>query len=170
VSLQPPESRQGSLDVPSASSNPAPRTSWRLLWLVPLVPLAVAVGLAGAFVQSAHARVAGVALPWGVALAVAGTAGLVLLARSLLRSRWALGLVVLMWFVGVIPFTIERPEGDLVITSGGYGLAFLFGGVLVVGLGLGFSTPSVATEGGPGASDIMNAPPRSLAGPPTNTP
>ena len=158
MSLQPPESRQGRLDVPSPSSDPEPRTSWRLLWLVPLVPLAVAVGLAGAFVQSAHARVSGVALPWGVVLAIAGTAGLVLLARSLLQSRWALGLVVLMWFVGVIPFTIKRPEGDLVIASGGYGLVFLFGGVLVVGVGLGFSTPSVQPKGGPGASDIMDAP------------
>jgi Family of unknown function (DUF6113) len=123
-----------------------------------LVPLGFVVGVAGSFVQAMDVRLAGGIVPWGVALAIASTWGLLMLTRAAAPGRLMLGLVMLAWLLGVIPFTIQRPEGDIVIPSGVTGFVFLVAGVLVAGVGLGISAQSAKSVEGAKASDTIEAP------------
>ena len=96
-----------------------------------------AVGLAGAFVQGARVRVGDLALPWGLLLAVAATVALLVLARSLGGgSAWPARAAVVGWAATVVPLSLGRPEGDVVLTSRWSGLLYLLAGVVAAGVAL----------------------------------
>jgi uncharacterized protein DUF6113 len=128
------------------------------LTAVPLAILGFCVGVAGSFVQAMDAYAGEVRVPWGVVLAIASTAALLMVARAAAVSRWPVGLAMVGWLCGVIPFTFQRPEGDLVIQSGVAGLVFLAAGVVLTGVGLGLSAPSAKTVESTTESDSIELP------------
>lgn len=90
------------------------------------------LGLAGAFVQAARTTVAGVALPWGVALA--GLA-VVLAARavSVSAQRRSAGILLsLTWLAVSIMTAITTRSGDLVIQQQPAALTYLIGTTVVL--------------------------------------
>lgn len=92
--------------------------------------LAVMVGLAGSFI---HRWASGA----GVVLALAAMVALIVLAREWTDSRLWIAAVVVMWIVPVVVLAQTRPEGDVVIAADARGFAFLFGGMLCAGVGIG---------------------------------
>ena len=123
-----------------------------------LVPLGFVVGVAGSFVHNMDVHVAGATVPWGLALATAATWGLVIVTRAVTPRRLMLGLVMLAWLLGVIPFTVQRPEGDVVVPTGATGLVFLLSGVVIGGVGLGFSAQSAKSVDPAKPSDTIEVP------------
>ena len=106
-----------------------------------LVALLVAAWLALVEVFWLPLRLGGLLVPLSVPAAVVGN---VLLVRTALRvsgSRLVAALPALVWLVVAVAAMGRRPEGDLVITSGGAGgvvnLAFLLLGVLAAALSVG---------------------------------
>jgi Family of unknown function (DUF6113) len=135
-----------------------PRRLLHGLTVFSLALLGCCVGVAGSFVQAMDAYVGGVRVPWGVVLAIASIGALLLVARATAASRWAVGLAMFGWLCGVIPFTFQRPEGDLVISSGATGLVFLAAGVVIAGVGLGVSAPSAKSVESTTESDSIELP------------
>ncbi|MGY1689467.1 hypothetical protein [Geodermatophilus sp. SYSU D01105] len=86
-------------------------------------------------------RVAGVPVPVSVVAAVAGNLLLVPLAARLTGSRVAAALPALVWLTVAVAGSIRRPEGDLLITGGGFAgfvnLAFLLLGVVAAAFAVG---------------------------------
>jgi hypothetical protein len=86
-------------------------------------------------------RVAGVLVPVSVAAAVAGNLLLVPLAARLTGSRVLAVLPAFVWLTVAVAASIRRPEGDLVITGGGFSgfvnLAFLLLGVVAAAFAVG---------------------------------
>jgi hypothetical protein len=86
-------------------------------------------------------RVAGVLVPVSVVAAVAGNLLLVPLAARLTGSRVLAALPALVWLTVAVAASIRRPEGDLVITGGGFSgfvnLAFLLLGVVAAAFAVG---------------------------------
>ncbi|MGY1703784.1 hypothetical protein ACI79C_04355 [Geodermatophilus sp. SYSU D00697] len=86
-------------------------------------------------------RVAGVPVPVSVVAAVAGNLLLVPLAARLTGSRMAAALPALVWLAVAVAGSIRRPEGDLLITGGGFAgvvnLAFLLLGVVAAAFAVG---------------------------------
>ncbi len=111
-----------------------------------MVLVAFVTGVAGSFLHRSGLHVGSVRIPYGVVLAVGSTLLLVALVRAATASRLALALAAAGWILGVIPFTIKRPEGDLVIASGAAGLLFLFGGVLVMSVSIGLPTQTISNQ------------------------
>lgn len=109
------------------------RRSTLALAYLSLVVAGFAVGVAGSFVQAVSIRLGPIPVPLGLAGMLAAT-GSVFFAGAWLDSR-PIGVLlpVLAWMVGVFPFTIERPEGDLVLSGDlrSYGYVLL-GAVLAV--------------------------------------
>jgi len=80
-----------------------------------LIVAAFIVGIAGSFFQVVMIDVGPVPVPVGLA-GMLGATGAVFFAGAWLDSRpIGVGLLALVWFLGVFPFTLERPEGDLVL-------------------------------------------------------
>lgn len=75
------------------------------------------VGVAGSFVQAVTIQVGPISVPIGLVGMLAAT-GLVFFAGAWLDHR-PIGVLLpaLAWLLGVFPFTIERPEGDLVLSG-----------------------------------------------------
>jgi hypothetical protein len=86
-------------------------------------------------------RVAGVLVPVSVVAAVAGNLLLVPLAARLTGSRVLAALPALVWLTVAVAASIRRPEGDLVITGGGFSgfvnLVFLLLGVVAAAFAVG---------------------------------
>lgn len=109
----------------------------RVLRVAGLTLVAVLVGVSGAFVHAATARPGGLPVPYGLVLALLGLAALLVLARSLVRSRPGTAAVTAGWLLPVVALAQGRPAGDVVIPADWRGMTLLFGGVLLVAVGLG---------------------------------
>lgn len=112
---------------PTPTAAPPSRPS-RPGWFVALVALlAAAAGFVVAALASLVARIVWrtdvISIPWGLLLAVAGSASLVVLARSFSRSAGFAA--VSGWVVGIFYALNPRPEGDYVIAGDALGISFL---------------------------------------------
>jgi len=112
-------------------------SAWgRAVLLVALVLTAVAVGGTAGFVHRTRVEVVGVTVPVGMAAALGGVLGLVLLARRWGRSRLAVAVVAGAVAVPVLVLGQLRAEGDLVVAEDVWGLTLLGGMALVLTAGL----------------------------------
>ncbi|MCF6507327.1 hypothetical protein E9549_07885 [Blastococcus sp. MG754426] len=115
-------------------------------------PVTVGIGIAAVVVAGWLAvvevlwlplRVGGVLVPVSVAAAVAGNLLLVGAALRLSGSKAVAALPAVTWLAVVVAAMVRRPEGDLLLVSGGsLGLvstAFLLLGVLAAALALGLA-------------------------------
>lgn len=94
-----------------------------------LAVLGAVAGILGAF-QSPHPWIAvPVGIGTGLVLGFGGAWGL--------RSGWGAGAPAVGWIVVVFVLGSRRPEGDLIVTSSGGGLGYLFGGLAAFGAALG---------------------------------
>lgn len=112
-----------------------PAVAWGVLAVV------VAAWLALVEVFWLPLRVGGLLVPVSVAAAVVGNPLLVFAALRVSGSRVVAALPAVTWLVVVVAAMIRRPEGDLLIVSGGglgtVGLVFLMFGVLAAALAVG---------------------------------
>ena len=109
--------------------------------------------------------VGGVLVTLSVPVAVVGNVLLVRAAWQLTGSRVVAALPAVVWLAVAVAAMSRRPEGDLLITSGGAGglvnLAFLLLGVLAAALSVGRAMTSPA---GPPRRSVGPAPPVSGSG------
>lgn len=122
--------------------SPAPderlgRRLLRWLALTGLTVLAPVVAVAGTFVHAAMVRIDTVPVPYGLVLASAGLAGVLLLAHKAARARLGVVPVATAWLLPVWLLAQERPAGDVVIANSWVGLTYLFTGVVLIGVGVG---------------------------------
>jgi hypothetical protein len=82
-------------------------------------------------------RIGGVPVPLSIPAAAVGNLLLVTLTHRITGSRVAAVLPAAVWLAVVVPASQQRPEGDLVLTGGGLGLAFLLLGVLGASVAVG---------------------------------
>jgi hypothetical protein len=86
-------------------------------------------------------RVFGVPVPVSVVAAVVGNLLLVGLAARLTGSRLGAVLPAVVWLVVAVGASLQRPEGDLLLTGGGVlgflSLAFLLAGVVAAAFAVG---------------------------------
>jgi Family of unknown function (DUF6113) len=90
-----------------------------------LVVAGFVVGVAGSFLQAVTIQVGPISVPIGLVGMLAAT-GLVFLGGAWLDHR-PIGVLLpaLAWLLGVFPFTIKRPEGDLVLSGDLYSYGYL---------------------------------------------
>ena len=132
MASSPERTEWADLDVPRPTAAPArgrARHSVALTLLV-LVVVGSELALIGAFLVPSEPRVVGVPLPLGPIVAlvgnlVAGVWGARLTGTLLGTVAAAVG-----WFAVVLPLSAFRPEGDLVLATGGNALMFLLLGAL----------------------------------------
>jgi hypothetical protein len=99
-----------------------------------LVVVGLIVGLVGAFVHHMRLYVAGIPVPYGLALALLSGATLTAAAGLLTARRMGAAAVAVPWLLSVLPFATQRPEGDLIISATPLGYAYLLG-TAVLGAG-----------------------------------
>jgi len=119
------------LSDPLAPPAPGPRD--RILSVAAFVALGLLAGVLaviGAFYSPWVPHVVGVPVPVGVLIAAAGNLVVGLLGARALRSRLVPAVTGLVWLVVAIVLGSRRPEGDLVVTGSGRGVAFLFVGAI----------------------------------------
>jgi hypothetical protein len=75
-------------------------------------------------------RIGSVAVPVSIPVAVLGNVGLPVLAYRLTASRAAAALPVVAWIAVVTLAAVPRPEGDVIVTGTGRGVAFLILGAV----------------------------------------
>jgi hypothetical protein len=114
--------------------------------MVVLVVVAVAVGVTAGFVHRTRVELLGLSVPIGMAAALGGVLGVVLLTRRWARSRLAVAVVGAAVAVPVLVLSQFRGEGDLVVVEDGWGLTLLGGTALVLTAGL--VVPISAYHGG----------------------
>ena len=118
---------------------------------VGLLTLAAAVvAVCGTFVHLSIARPAGLAVPYGLMLALLGVAALVILAQAAARSRIGKGVIAAGWLLPVIVLTQTTGAGDVVIVGDIRGLSYLFGGVILLGVAIGLPNRPIANGGAEG--------------------
>jgi len=126
-----PEPTHGSLDH---------RGARRLLLLLgtglALALLGAVLGVVGSFLNETVPHVLGVGVPVGVVLAVVGNGLAGLLGTQGTGSRLGGALPGIAWFTVVLLFGSLRPEGDLIVTGNGYGMAFIVLGGVAACVGL----------------------------------
>lgn len=98
---------------------------------------AFAAAIAGAFVHPATAQMGGMDIPYGVVIALAGLAAVMVIAHAAVASRAGKALVAMGWLAPVFVLSQARSAGDLVVAADLRGLVFLYGGVLLVGIFVG---------------------------------
>jgi hypothetical protein len=103
-----------------------------------LIVLGAVVGVAGVFVHGMSARVAGIPLPFGLVVALAGSAGLFVIGGLAVGERSGVLLPVLAWALTTLLFFVGRPEGDVVLDGTASGVAYLFLGTIVAAMAVGF--------------------------------
>ena len=134
-------------------------------WAVAGAVVPVAAWLALVQVFWLPFRLGGVLVPLSVPAAVVGNVLLVRAAWQLTGSRVVAVLPAVVWLAVAVAAMSRRPEGDLLITSGGAGglvnLAFLLLGVLAAALSVGRAMTSPA---GPPRRSVGPAPPVSGSG------
>lgn len=94
-----------------------------------LVLVGIVVGLFAAF---AHAQRAG-EVPVGLPMALGGAAAVVVAVGVLTGSRGAAALPGIGWLISVLILASPRSEGDLIVSGDGPGLAYLGGGLVLLG-------------------------------------
>lgn len=109
---------------------------------------AAVTAAAGAFVHPSTARVAGVDVPYGVALALSGLGALLMLGHTWARSRVDKIVVATAWLVPMILLSQQRGAGDLVVAADLPGLIFLYGGLVLVGVAVGMPVPRPSQDAG----------------------
>jgi len=103
----------------------------RVLALSACFAAGVVMGVAGAFLQAARLVIGGVALPWGLVVALVALLVLVRAGVEWTQTRWGGWIVLIAWIAITVAFAAELPSGDLVISAGGRQMAYLLGGVIV---------------------------------------
>lgn len=113
---------------------------------VALVLLGAVLGVVGSFLNDTAPHILGVGVPVGVVLAVVGNGLSGLLGTRGTGSRLGGALPGIAWFTVVLLFGSLRPEGDLIVTGNGHGVAFIVLGGLAACLGLlpGGGSPAAA--------------------------
>jgi hypothetical protein len=96
-----------------------------------------AAAIAGAFVHPATSRIVAMDVPYGVAIALAGLAAVMVLAHASVPSRADKIIVAVTWLAPVFVLSQGRSAGDLVVGADLRGVVFLYGGVLLVGVFVG---------------------------------
>lgn len=109
----------------------------RWLALTGLTVLTPVVAVVGTFMHGAMVRIGTVPIPYGLVLALAWLAGVLLLAYKAARARLGVVSVATAWLLPVWLLAQERPAGDVVIANGWAGLTYLFSGVVLIGVGVG---------------------------------
>ena len=128
-----------------------------------LIAAGFVVGVAGSFVQAVTIQVGPISVPIGLIGVLAATA-LVFFAGAWLDHR-PIGVLLpaLAWLLGVFPFTIKRPEGDLVLSGDLYSYGYLLLGAALAVLAAmypGRSSPGARAPspreagGGPGHETV----------------
>lgn len=95
-----------------------------------LVLIGIQLGLIGAFLSVQVLHVGDVGLPIGPLVAVAANLFFGLWAAGITGNRSAGVAPAVGWLGTVLLLSTSRPEGDLVITNSGRGVAFLLLGAL----------------------------------------
>ncbi|MGH3502954.1 MAG: hypothetical protein ACRDQA_18980 [Nocardioidaceae bacterium] len=118
----------------SAPTGSAPTGSARVVAQLALAVLAAATGFVVAILATLVSRLAwrtgAVTVPWGLVLAVAGSAAVVVLARGTSRPH---GLVAAGgWVVGLVGVLLGGPGGDYLVASDAFGQALLLAGTAAV--------------------------------------
>ncbi|MQA86875.1 MAG: hypothetical protein GEV03_20150 [Streptosporangiales bacterium] len=78
-----------------------------------------------------------VGVPIGTVLGIGANFVMCWLGGLGMRSKLGAALPAAGWLVVAMAFAAGRPEGDIVVTSTGLGLTFLFGGTVAAGVGIG---------------------------------
>lgn len=94
---------------------------------------ATAIGVAGAFMHEWRR-------PLGLILALSATAAVVYVSRWWLTNRLGMTVVAALWLVPVLVLSGRRPEGDVVIQANIPGLVLIFGGAVILAIGLGMGS------------------------------
>ena len=94
----------------------------------------VLAGALGSFVHPVRAA----GLPVGLLCALALSAAVFVAAGLLVRARTGAAACAAGWFLPVLLFSTQRPEGDLVVPGSAAGYAWLLGGSLVAALAVGW--------------------------------
>jgi hypothetical protein len=120
-----------------------------------LIAAGFVVGVAGSFVQAVTIQVGPISVPIGLIGVLAATA-LVFFAGAWLDHR-PIGVLLpaLAWLLGVFPFTIKRPEGDLVLSGDLYSYGYLLLGAALAVLAAmypGRRVPGARAQEQPGES------------------
>lgn len=104
---------------------------WRVALALAWLAAGLLLGLVAGFLQAARTTILGITWPWGLLVALGLLLVLIRASIEAQRSRGAGWLVFAGWLAMTLALAIESPWGDLVISSGGRQLAYLFGGVVV---------------------------------------
>ncbi len=105
------------------------------------------VGVIGSFGQAVTVGLGPVPLPVGLVGVLAAT-GAVFYAGGRLDPRpIGVGLPALAWFIGVFPFSIRRPEGDIVLSGDLRSYAYLVFGALLAVVAAAVAGPRDQTPG-----------------------
>jgi Family of unknown function (DUF6113) len=120
-----------------------------------LVVAGFVVGVAGSFLQAVTIQIGPISVPIGLVGMLAAT-GLVFFAGAWLDHR-PIGVLLpaLAWLLGVFPFTIKRPEGDLVLSGDLYSYGYLLLGAALAVLAAmypGRRVPGARAQEQPGES------------------
>lgn len=116
------------------SARPARSVLKVLIGLFVAVGLGAFLGIAGAFVQAERGFVGTVTIPWGTALVLA-TLLLTMRAMVALTSRRVEAAVLgAVWVLVSLVMSAKTPHGDIAISAASWSVAYLFGGVVLVGL------------------------------------
>jgi hypothetical protein len=117
----------------------------RILTVAAVAALTLAsavLAVIGAFYSLYKPHIVHVPVPVGVLIAVVGNLAIGLLGAFALRTRSVPAITGFVWLVVAFVLSSRRPEGDLIVTGSGLGVAFLF---------LGAIAASVAIAIGPGS-------------------
>jgi uncharacterized protein DUF6113 len=99
----------------------------RFLTYLLLAVAGLAVGVTGAFVHHLRLHLGAVTVPYGLLLALTAGAVAGIAGGLLTHSRLGAGMVAGPWLLSALPFSTQRPEGDLIIAGTPAGYAYLLG-------------------------------------------
>lgn len=118
----------------------------RLLALVGPFVAGILLGIVGVGVIALRTTVAGVSVPWGLALAVLGVGVCARGAAWLVGSRRAATAVLLGWLVPSLAFSAVNPGGDVILTDEPATYVYLLGAFAVALLASVWPLPEGAWE------------------------
>jgi hypothetical protein len=105
-----------------------------------LTLVSAVVAICAGLVSRGAWRPNGVTLPWGLALAMAGSVSLVVVTRLVAGRRPGL-LAAGGWLLGVAVVLFWHPGGDYLFANDGPGYLFLLGGTVAVLVSAGWGGP-----------------------------
>lgn len=122
------------------------RRRGQLLTYVVLAVGGLLLGLVGAGLSALRITIAGVSIPWGLALVLTALGVGARSAAWLLGRRRAAVAVTVGWMVPTLAFTALTPGGDVLLPDLPQTYAYLIGGVLVSTLASTIPLPPGARE------------------------